>query len=36
VAVAAMETGVAQRIVNVEDIKQRLLALAEAKQPVLV
>lgn len=36
VAYAAMETGVAQRIVNVEEIKQRLLALAETKQPVLV
>jgi malate dehydrogenase (oxaloacetate-decarboxylating) len=36
VAYAAMETGVAQEIVNVEEIKQRLLALAEARQPVLV
>jgi malate dehydrogenase (oxaloacetate-decarboxylating) len=36
VAFAAIETGVAQRIVNVEEIKQRLLALAEAKQPVHV
>lgn len=36
VAYAAMETGVAQRIVDVEEIKQRLLALAEAKQPVHV
>jgi malate dehydrogenase (oxaloacetate-decarboxylating) len=36
VANAAMETGVAQKIVNVEGIKQRLLALAEAIQPVLV
>lgn len=36
VAYAAMETGVAQKIVNVEEIKQRLLALTAAKQPVLV
>ena len=36
VAYAAMETEVAQKIVNVEEIKQRLLALAAAKQPVLV
>ncbi|MFL6556652.1 MAG: NADP-dependent malic enzyme, partial [Bacillus sp. (in: firmicutes)] len=36
VAFAAMETGSAQKIVNVAEIKQRLLALAEAKQPVLV
>jgi malate dehydrogenase (oxaloacetate-decarboxylating) len=36
VAYAAMETEVAQKIVNVEEIKQRLLALGAAKQPVLV
>ncbi|PGY07087.1 NADP-dependent malic enzyme [Bacillus sp. AFS031507] len=36
VAYAAMETGVAQKNVNVEEIKQRLLSLAEAKQPVHV
>jgi malate dehydrogenase (oxaloacetate-decarboxylating) len=35
VAFAAMETEVAQRIVNVEDIKKRLLEMAEQKQPVL-
>jgi malate dehydrogenase (oxaloacetate-decarboxylating) len=35
VAFAAMETEVAQRIVNVEDIKKRLLEMAEHKQPVL-
>jgi malate dehydrogenase (oxaloacetate-decarboxylating) len=36
VAYAAMETEVAQRIVNVEDIKKRLLEFAEKKQPALV
>jgi malate dehydrogenase (oxaloacetate-decarboxylating) len=36
VAYAAMETEVAQKIINVEEIKQRLLALGAAKQPVLV
>ncbi|MFL6559616.1 MAG: malic enzyme-like NAD(P)-binding protein, partial [Bacillus sp. (in: firmicutes)] len=36
VAYTAMETGVAQRIINVEEIKQRLSALEEAKQPVHV
>ena len=36
VANAAIETEVAQRIVNVEDIKKRLLAFAEQKQPALV
>ncbi len=36
VAYAAMKTEVAQRIVNVEEIKQRLLELAAAKQPVLI
>lgn len=35
VAFAAMETDVAQRIVNVEDIKKRLLEIAEHKKPVL-
>jgi malate dehydrogenase (oxaloacetate-decarboxylating) len=35
VAFAAMDTEVAQRIVNVEDIKQRLLEMAEQKQPIL-
>jgi malate dehydrogenase (oxaloacetate-decarboxylating) len=36
VAYAAMETGVAQRVVNVEEIKKHLLARAEEKQPVLI
>ena len=36
VANAAIETGVAQKIVNPEKVKERLLALAEEKQPVLV
>ena len=36
VANAAMETGVARKIVNPENIKERLLALAEEKQPALV
>jgi malate dehydrogenase (oxaloacetate-decarboxylating) len=35
VAFAAMETEVAQRIVNVEDIKKGLLEMAEQKQPIL-
>jgi malate dehydrogenase (oxaloacetate-decarboxylating) len=35
VASTAMETGVAQRIVNVEDIKKRLLAIENEKQPAL-
>ena len=35
VAFAAMETEVAQRIVNVEDIKKRLLEMAEQKKPIL-
>ena len=35
VAKAAMETGVSQRVVNVNDIKNRLLALKDEKQPVL-
>ncbi|MGM0875876.1 MAG: NAD(P)-dependent malic enzyme [Bacillota bacterium] len=34
VATAAMETGVSQKNVNVEEIKEHLLALAEEKQPV--
>ncbi|MEJ9369927.1 NAD(P)-dependent malic enzyme, partial [Schinkia azotoformans] len=36
VANAAIETGVAQNPMNVEDIKNRLLAEAEAKKPELV
>ena len=36
VANAAMETGVARKLINPENIKERLLALAEEKQPVLV
>jgi malate dehydrogenase (oxaloacetate-decarboxylating) len=36
VAFAAMETEVAQRIVNVEDIKKRLLAMAQKEKPTLV
>ena len=36
VAKAAMETGVAQKIMNPEKVKERLLALAEEKQPALV
>ncbi len=36
VANAAMETGVAQKIVNAEKVKERLLALAEEKQPSLI
>ncbi|MFY0762276.1 malic enzyme-like NAD(P)-binding protein [Metabacillus dongyingensis] len=34
VATAAMETGVSQKNMNVEEIKEHLLALAEEKQPV--
>jgi malate dehydrogenase (oxaloacetate-decarboxylating) len=36
VATAAMETGVAQKLINPEKIKERLLALAEEKRPTLV
>ena len=36
VANAAMETGVAQKLVNPENVKERLLALAEEKQPAFV
>ena len=36
VAKAAMETGVARKIVNTENVKERLLALGEEKQPALV
>src|SRR3954447_11340046 len=36
VAKAAMETGVARKIVNAENVKERLLALAKEKQPALV
>jgi malate dehydrogenase (oxaloacetate-decarboxylating) len=36
VAKAAIETDVAQRIVNVEDIKKRLLTFSEKDQPALV
>ena len=36
VAKSAMETGVAQKLVNPEKIKERLLALAEEKRPTLV
>jgi malate dehydrogenase (oxaloacetate-decarboxylating) len=36
VAIAAMETGVAQKLMNPEKIKERLLALAEEKRPTLV
>ncbi|MEH7116450.1 malic enzyme-like NAD(P)-binding protein [Neobacillus vireti] len=36
VADAAMETGVAQKKVNVDEIKKRLLTLVEEKQPVLL
>ncbi len=36
VANAAMETGVSQKYVDVEEIKNRLLALVEEKQPVFV
>ena len=36
VANAAMETGVSQKIVDVAKLKERLLALAETKQPTLI
>src|SRR3954462_12239166 len=36
VANAAMKTGVAQKLINPENVKERLLALAEEKQPALV
>ena len=36
VATAAMETGVAQKLINPERIKERLLGLAEEKRPTLV
>jgi malate dehydrogenase (oxaloacetate-decarboxylating) len=36
VAAAAMETGVAQKLVNAEDVKKRLLALTEKEQPALI
>ncbi len=36
VANAAMETGVAGKLINPENVKERLLALAEEKQPALV
>ena len=36
VANAAMETGVARKIVNTENVKERLLALGKEKQPALV
>ena len=36
VATAAMETGVAGKLINPEKIKERLLALAEEKRPTLV
>ncbi|MFC3886071.1 NADP-dependent malic enzyme [Bacillus songklensis] len=36
VAHAAMETGVSQKLVNAEQVKERLLALAEERQPSLV
>ena len=36
VATAAMETGVAQKLINPEKIKERLSRLAEEKQPTLV
>jgi malate dehydrogenase (oxaloacetate-decarboxylating) len=36
VATAAMETGVAQKLINPEKIKERLLALVEEKRPTLV
>jgi malate dehydrogenase (oxaloacetate-decarboxylating) len=35
VANAAMETGVARKIVNTEKVKERLLALAEVKEKQL-
>jgi malate dehydrogenase (oxaloacetate-decarboxylating) len=36
VANAAMETGVSQKLVNAEKVKERLLALADEKRPALV
>ncbi|WP_078412403.1 NAD(P)-dependent malic enzyme [Priestia abyssalis] len=36
VASAAMETGVAQKLVNAEDVKKRLLTLTEKEQPALI
>ena len=36
VANAAMETGVARKIVNAENVKERLLAWAEKNQPALI
>ena len=36
VANAAMETGVARKIVNTENVKERLLAFGKEKQPALV
>ena len=36
VANAAMETGVARKIVNAENVKERLLAFGKEKQPALV
>src|SRR3954468_22679143 len=36
VANAAMETGVARKIVNAENVKERLLAFGKGKQPALV
>ena len=36
VANAAMETGVARKFVNAENVKERLLAWAEENQPALV
>ena len=36
VATAAMETGVAEKLINPEKIKERLLRLAEEKRPTLV
>ena len=36
VANAAMETDVARKIVNAENVKERLLAFGKEKQPALV
>ena len=36
VANAAMETGVARKFINPENVKERLLAWAEENQPALV
>jgi malate dehydrogenase (oxaloacetate-decarboxylating) len=36
VAAAAMETGVSQKQVNVEEIKNRLLSVIDKKQPVFM